>query len=178
MIRHVIHNNIQHEKHPFRTSETPHKALEKEHAPIMNLLTQRQQILLCPEILVQIHHIGNPIPRIIRSVLCHPLDPSTNRTDPNGIKTHALDVIEMVQETPPSSAAVGAIRDVAGGGCAVVCAGEAVDHDLVNCARTPLVFGSCGRGCGEKEDSGKPDMYAGPDGCKHGSCIVKKVFLQ
>jgi len=143
----------------------------------MNLLTQRQQILLCTEILVQTRHIGNPVPRIIRSVSRHPLDPSTNRTDPNGIKTHALDVVEMVEETPPGSAAVGPIREVAWGGCAVVGAGEAVDYDLVNCARTPFVFGGRGGGYREKEESGNPDEYAGPDGWKHSSCIVKNAFL-
>jgi hypothetical protein len=69
----------------------------------------------------------------------------------------------MVEQTTPCSPTIHAVRDVAGERCAIVCAGEAVDHDLIDCAGTPLVFGGCGGtwGADEKEEGSQGEARTG-----------------
>ena len=60
-------------------------------------------------------------------------------------------------ETLPGSATVGADGDVAGGGGAAVCEGEAVDHDLVDGAGSPEVGGGAICGGDESEEENNND---------------------
>jgi hypothetical protein len=105
----------------------------------MHFLTQRQQILFRPKILIQFRQIINPISRIIRPIVRHARYPCGNGTYPEGGKAHSLDVVELVLETSPGSATVAAEGDVAGSGGAVGGEGETVDHDLVDGASSPEV---------------------------------------
>jgi len=118
----------------------------------MQLITQRNQIIARPKMTIRLCEISNPIPRIIRTIPRHALNPRIHRTNPNGIKAHSLDVIQFILDPLPCSAAVVAVRDVARGGSGAVCTGETVDHDLVDCSGTPLVFVCAGN---EGEEQGE-----------------------
>ena len=61
-------------------------------------------------------------------------DVGKRRRDPNGIKTHALDVIKMIDDTSPSTTTVlegGCIaRNVVGGTVADILESKSIRHDL------------------------------------------------
>ena len=74
--------------------------------------------------------------------------------NPNRVEPHVLDVVELVDDALPRSAAVLAVTGVTGwagtvGGCKTVC------DKLVNGASTPLVGGSGEDGRGGEKDGGE-----------------------
>lgn len=111
IIRHVVRHNIHHEI----------------HASLLQLRTQRLQIISSPKVRVQGIDVLRPVTMIRRPgggiVTIDVLD---DGGDPDGCEAHTLDVVKLGDETEVGATTVILVARVAGGGGREVGAGKAV----------------------------------------------------
>src|SRR5271163_4228223 len=82
-------------------------------------------------ILLPITMEGFAFDRIFRQI-------KSNRGDPNRRKAHALDIVEVVDDTLPRASTVYPVSSIAWGRCGSVGAGKSVSQNLVYRLSSPL----------------------------------------
>src|ERR1700722_6454697 len=82
-------------------------------------------------ILLPITMVGFAIDRIFRQI-------ESNRGDPNRRKAHALDIVEVADDTLPRASTVYPVSSIACERCGSVSAGKSISQNLVNRLSSPL----------------------------------------
>ena len=79
-----------------------------------------------------------PVAMVSLSVSSITFNVLRNRGNPDRVKTHTLNVVELVNDASPGAAAVLASRRVAGSSRAAIRASKAVSEELVDAAAAPF----------------------------------------
>src|SRR5277367_4822765 len=75
----------------------------------------------------------------------------SNGGDPNRRKAHALDIVEVVDDTLPRASTVYPVSGIACGRCGSISAGESISQNLVNRLPSPLCRSSGGDDRGQQQ---------------------------
>ena len=94
---HVVHHDVDHQV----------------HTTVVQRLRERLEVVSRAKVRVQLGNVGRPVSMERLAVSSRSLHILDNGRDPNSVETHALDVIQLLDDTLPCSATVLAIFSVA-----------------------------------------------------------------
>ena len=123
-----------------------------DHHPdalVVGSLDELLEVVLRTEVGVEVLPVTGPVSVVATIGVVH------NWGDPDGIESHSLDVVELLDHTLVVSTTV--VAEVGAGAGVAITAGEPISEDLVNRALFPLIRVSSGGG-GCNKGSGKGEL--------------------